>query len=54
MIAAHPKVQAAGAAGAATVVVVFIARELGLEVPGEVASALTTLFATAAGYLRAG
>ena len=49
-----PKVQAAGAAGAVTTVVVFIASQLGLEIPAEVAAALTTLFATGAGYFKRG
>lgn len=46
------KVAAGGAAGAASVLVVFIAGQLGLDVPPEAAAALTTLFAFAAGYLR--
>jgi hypothetical protein len=46
------KVSAAGAAGAATVLVVFIAGQFGLDVPPEAAAALTTLLATAAGYAR--
>lgn len=50
----QPKVQAAGAAGAVTTVIVFIASKLGLEVPAEVAAALTTLIATGAGYLKRG
>ncbi|HVJ27613.1 MAG TPA: hypothetical protein VM493_08710 [Vicinamibacterales bacterium] len=48
----QPKVQAAGAAGAVTVLVVFIAGQLGLEIGPEVASAITTLVAVAAGYLK--
>lgn len=49
----HPKVAAASIAGAVTVVVVFVAEQLGLSVPAEVASALTTILSFAAGY-RAG
>lgn len=48
----QPKVAAVGAAGAATVVLVWALGFIGVEVPGEVASAFTTLLATAAGYLR--
>lgn len=48
----NPKVQAGGAAGAASIVVVFIAGQLGLDVPPEVASALTVLISTGAGYLK--
>jgi nanoRNase/pAp phosphatase (c-di-AMP/oligoRNAs hydrolase) len=46
------KVQAAGIAGAATILIVFICQQLGLEVPPEAASALTTLIAFTAGYFR--
>jgi hypothetical protein len=46
------KVSAAGAAGAVTILVVFIAGQFGLEVPPEAAAALTTLLAFAAGYAR--
>lgn len=46
------KIQAAGAAGAATVLVVFIAGQFGLEVPPEAAAAVTTLLAFAAGYFK--
>jgi hypothetical protein len=47
-----PKVAAAGWAGAVSVVIVYIAGLLGLAVPGEVASALTTLIAVTAGYIK--
>lgn len=46
------KVVAGSAAGAATVLIVFIAGQLGLEVPPEAASALTVLLGSAAAYLR--
>lgn len=49
----HPKVAAGGAAGAVTVVLVWVAEMFGLEVPAEVASAVTVLISTAAGYLKA-
>lgn len=52
MSAPYPKVQAAGVAGAFTVLVVFAAGKLGLDVPPEVASAFTTLVAFVAGYLK--
>lgn len=48
----YPKVQAAGAAGAVTVLVVWVAGLLGLDVPPEVASAFTTLVAFGAAYLK--
>lgn len=50
----QPKVLAATAAGAATIVVVWVAGLLGLDVPPEVASAVTVLLAAGAGYLRRG
>lgn len=50
---AHPKVQAAGTAGAASVLLVYVLARLGLDLPAEVASAITTLLAFAGGYLRA-
>lgn len=46
-----PKVAAASLGGAASIVVVFVLTSLGVDVPGEVGSALATLFAAAAGYL---
>lgn len=48
----HSKVMAGGAAGALSVVVVYALGAAGVSVPPEVASALTTLFAFAAGYLK--
>jgi hypothetical protein len=50
--AMQPKVQAAGAAGAATTVLVWAVGLAGLDVPPEVAAAVTTLIATAAGWLK--
>jgi hypothetical protein len=47
-----PKVQAAGSAGAATTVIVFVAAQFGLEIPGEVGAAITALIATGAGYVK--
>lgn len=48
----QPKVVAATAAGAATIVLVWIAGLLGLAVPPEVASAVTVLLAAGAAYLK--
>ena len=47
-----PKVIAATAAGAATVLLVWIAGLFGLEVPPEVAAAATVLLTAGAGYLK--
>ncbi len=47
-----PKVAAAGAAGAVTVLIVYIAGLLGVDLPPEVSSALTALFAFGAGYIK--
>jgi hypothetical protein len=47
-----PKVAAGGAAGAVTVVLVWVAGMFGVGVPPEVASALTVLISTGAGYLK--
>lgn len=46
------KVKAGGAAGAASILVVFIAGELGLDVSAEVAAAVTTLLTFAAAYFK--
>jgi hypothetical protein len=48
----NPKVQAAGAAGAVTILLVWVAGIFGLEVPHEAASAFTVLVATGAGWLK--
>ena len=49
-----PKVAASGQAGAAALVLVYVANLLGLEVPAEVAAALVGLLMFAAGYLKRG
>lgn len=49
----QPKVIAGGAAGAASIVIVYVAGLFGLDVPAEVASALTVLLSTATAYLKA-
>lgn len=46
------KVKAGGAAGAATILVVFIAGQLGLELSPEVAAAITTLITFVAAYFK--
>lgn len=52
MTPVNPKVQAAGAAGAVTVLLVWIAGMFGLDVPPEAASAFTVLVSAAAGYIK--
>jgi hypothetical protein len=47
------KVTAAAAAGAAVTVLVWVVGLLGVDVPAEVASSLTTLAAFGAGYMKA-
>jgi hypothetical protein len=46
----RPKVAAAGIAGAATTILIFILERLGVEVPADVAAAITALLAFVAGY----
>lgn len=48
----NPKVQAGGVAGAFTIVTVYVAGLLGLDVPAEVASSFTVLVSFGAGYLK--
>jgi hypothetical protein len=48
----NPKIKAVGAAGSATVVVVYIASLFGLEVPTEAAQAFTVLIGLVAGYFK--
>ena len=50
----HPKVAAGSLAGAITIIIVFVAEKLGLEVPAEVASAFTVILSFAAGYMKNG
>lgn len=47
-----PKITAAGAAGAAAVLIVFIAEQFGLEIPPAASAAIATLLACAAGYFK--
>ena len=51
-IGVHPKVQSAAWAGAVTVVLVFVAGQFGVDVPAEVAAAVTVLISTAAGFQK--
>lgn len=48
----HAKVKAGGVAGSVSILIVWLAGQAGVEVPPEVASALTTVLAAAAGWLR--
>lgn len=48
----NPKTTAAGIAGAVTLVIVFVLGQLGVEVPADVAAAVTTIIAFAAAYLK--
>lgn len=48
----NQKVQATGAAGAFALVLVFAAGQAGVDVPPEIASAVTVLLATFAGWLK--
>lgn len=45
------KVVASGATGAATIVLVWMLGALGVEVPAEVASAITVILSAVAGYI---
>ena len=47
-----PKVKAGGAAGALTVVLVFVLAQAGVDLPPEVAAAVTVLLSTFAGWLK--
>ena len=48
----HPKVAAGGAAGAASIVIVYIAGQCGLEIPAEVASAIAVVIGFIGGYAK--
>lgn len=49
--APKPKVAAAGGAGAAATLIVFIAGQFGLDITPEAAAAIATLLAFAGGYI---
>ena len=48
----NPKVSAGALAAAVTLVIVFALGQLGVEVPADVASALTLVVSVVAAYLR--
>lgn len=48
----NPKTTAAGIAGAVTLVIVFVLGQLGVDIPADVAAAVTTIIAFAAAYLK--
>lgn len=48
----HPKVKASGIAGAVSILLIAALEGLGVDVSPEVAGAITTVCATAAGWLR--
>lgn len=48
----NPKVSAAGLAGAVTVILLYILSFWDVEVPSEVAAAITLIISVVAGYLR--
>lgn len=48
----NPKTTAAGIAGALTLVIVFVLGQLGVEIPADVAAAVTTIIAFVAAYLK--
>lgn len=47
----NPKVKAATGAGSASIVVVFVLSQFGVDVPTETAQAITVLLAAIAGYV---
>lgn len=48
----NPKTSAAGIAGAVTLVIVFVLGQLGVEIPADVAAAVTTIIAFVAAYVK--
>lgn len=46
------KVGAAGLGGAVSVLVIFVAQQFGVEIPGDVGAAIGTICAFGAGWLR--
>jgi len=48
----NPKISAAAAAGAVTILLVWLCSLFGIDVPTDVASAITLIVAVAAGYVR--
>jgi hypothetical protein len=49
----HPKVAAGTTAGAASVLIVWLLTQLGIDMPSEVAAALATVLSAAGGYAKA-
>lgn len=47
----NPKVQAVGATGPVAIIIVWIAGQLGLDMPPEVAAAFAALLLTVAGWI---
>lgn len=48
----NPKTTAAGVAGAVTLVIVFVLGRLGVEIPPDVAAAVTVIISFVAAYLK--
>ena len=48
----NPNLKAGALGAAATLVIVFVMGQFGVEVPADVASALTLIVSVAAGYLK--
>jgi hypothetical protein len=48
----NPKLKASAAAAAVTLVIVFVLGELGVDVPADVATAVTLILSVAAGYVK--
>lgn len=48
----HPKVSAAGLGGAAATVIIFVLAQLGVHASPDLAAAIATLAAFAAGFLK--
>jgi|694.fasta_scaffold01820_29 hypothetical protein len=48
----NPKLKASAAAAAVTLVIVFVLGELGVDVPADVATAVTLILSVVAGYVK--
>ena len=48
----QPKVAAAGIGGAVAAIIIFVAGEFGVEIPGDVGAAIATLISFLAGYFK--
>ena len=48
----NPKLKASAAAAAVTLVIVFVLGELGVDVPADVATAVTLILSVAAGFVK--